>query len=110
MLHATEVCDCLNAVHDMGGLPTDDPIDRSERSLMEWERRTGALVDVLRERRLINTDELRRGIESIPTDQYRSLSYYERWSWSLELLLVEKGLLTTEEIDARANVVAERWE
>ena len=99
----------MNAVHDMGGLPSDDPIDRSDHRLMEWERRTGALVDVLRERRVINTDELRRGIESIPPDEYRSLSYYERWSASLELLLVEKGLVTTEEIDVRATAVAERW-
>ena len=76
---------------------------------MEWERRAGALVDVLREKRLINTDELRRGIESIPPDEYRRLGYYERWSSSLELLLVEKGLLTTGDIDIRAARVGERW-
>ena len=99
----------VEPVHDMGGMPNEDPIDRSERHLMEWERRTGALVDVLREKRVINTDELRRGIESIPPDEYRSLSYYERWSASVELLLVEKGLLTTREIDARATAVAGRW-
>ena len=76
---------------------------------MDWERRTNALVGVLRERRLINTDELRRGIEDIPPREYESLTYYERWSASLERLLVEKGLLTTEEIDARANGLRERW-
>lgn len=99
----------MNAVHDMGGTPSEEPIDRSERDLMEWERRTGALVDVLREKRVINTDELRRGIEAIPADEYRRLGYYERWSSSLESLLVEKGLLTTQEIDTRAAVVWERW-
>lgn len=93
----------------MGGVPSEDPIDRSERQLMEWERRTGALVDVLRERQVINTDELRRGIEAIPPDEYRRLGYYERWSSSLEILLVEKGLLTTREIDGRAAAVRERW-
>ncbi|MXX45268.1 MAG: nitrile hydratase subunit beta [Acidimicrobiia bacterium] len=99
----------MNAVHDMGGAPGEDPIDRSEHRLMEWERRTGALVDVLREKRLINTDELRRGIEAIPADEYRRLGYYERWSSSLEALLVEKELLTTQEIGRRATVVGERW-
>ncbi len=99
----------MNAVHDMGGRPNDDPIDRSEHILMDWERRTNALVGVLRERRLINTDELRRGIEEIPPREYESLTYYERWSASLERLLVEKGLLTTEEIDARASGLRERW-
>lgn len=99
----------MSAVHDMGGRPNDDPIDRSEHILMDWERRTNALVGVLRERRLINTDELRRGIEEIPPREYESLTYYERWSASLERLLVEKGLLTTEEIDARAAGLHERW-
>ena len=93
----------------MGGVPSEDPIDRSERQLMEWERRTGALVDVLREKQVINTDELRRGIEAIPPDEYRRLGYYGRWSSSLEILLVEKGLLTTREIDGRAAAVGERW-
>jgi len=109
VVQATEERDCLNAVHDMGGVPSEDPIDRSEHQLMEWERRTGALVDVLREKQLINTDELRRGIEAISPDEYRRLGYYERWSASLETLLVEKGLLTTEEIDKRAAAVGQRW-
>ena len=99
----------MSAVHDMGGRPNDDPIDRSEHILMDWERRTNALVGVLRERRLINTDELRRGIEEIPPREYESLTYYERWSASLERLLVEKGLLTTDEVDARADGLRERW-
>ena len=99
----------MSAIHDMGGRPNEDPIDRSEHILMDWERRTNALVGVLRERRLINTDELRRGIEEIPPREYESLTYYERWSASVERLLVEKGLLTTEEIDARAAGLHERW-
>ena len=93
----------------MGGMPNNEPIDRTERALMEWERRAGALVDVLCEKRLITSDELRRGIESLSPQSYRSLGYYERWSASLEILLVEKGLLTTEEIDHRAEDIAQRW-
>ena len=99
----------MGAVHDMGGMPNDQPIDRTERPLMEWERRAGALVDVLCEKRIMTSDELRRGIETLPPNSYRSLGYYERWAASLELLLVEKGLLTTEEIDIRADAIAERW-
>ena len=85
----------------MGGRPRSEPID--------WERRTGALVGALREKSLINTDELRRGIESIPAHEYERLSYYERWSASLELLLVEKGVLTSDEIDDRAAALREKW-
>ena len=49
------------------------------------------------------TDELRRGIESLPRDEYETLSYYERWSASLEKLLVEKNIITEEEIDAKVR-------
>ena len=99
----------MSAVHDMGGRPRDEPIDRSEHALMDWERRTNALVGALREKSLINTDELRRGIESIPAQEYENLTYYERWSASLELLLVEKGVLTSKEIDGRSAMLEERW-
>ena len=96
-------------VHDMGGQPSREPIDRSEHELADWERLTNALVGVLRHRGLINVDELRRGIEALPPDEYQASGYYERWSASLEILLVEKGLLTPAEIDARAAEVRARW-
>jgi nitrile hydratase len=76
---------------------------------MDWERRIYALVGVLREKRLINTDELRRGIEAIPEDEYESLTYYERWAASLELLLVEKELITPEEIESRSASLKDKW-
>lgn len=99
----------MSGVHDMGGRPNADPIDQSQHVLSDWERHTHALVGALREKRLITTDELRRGIESIPGDEYESSSYYERWSASLETLLVEKGILSAEEIDGRSAALKERW-
>ena len=99
----------MSEVHDMGGQPTDEPISHEGHTLMDWERRTHALVGVLREKRLINTDELRRGIEAIPAEDYESLSYYERWSASVEHLMVEKGVLTADEIDEKAAALEERW-
>lgn len=96
-------------VHDRGGLPTDEPIDRSEHEWADWEHTTNALVGALRTRDLMSVDELRRGIESIPPELYESYSYYERWSASLETLIVEKGILTTEEIDAKVKELDERW-
>ncbi len=53
------------------------------------------------------TDEMRRAIESL--DEYREMSYYERWAAAAELLVVEKGLLTKEEIDARAAELERRF-
>ncbi len=96
-------------VHDRGGLRTDEPIDRSDHEWADWEHLTNALVGVLRHRDLMTVDELRRGIESIASQEYESSTYYERWAASLETLLVEKGLLTTEEIDTRAADLASKW-
>ena len=100
----------MTRVHDMGGRPSDDPIDQSTHDWADWEHVTNALVGVLRSHDLVNIDELRRGIESMNPEEYESSSYYERWSASLETLLVEKDILTTDEIDARASEVEKRWE
>jgi hypothetical protein len=87
--------------HDRGGWPTDDPIDRSEHELADWELLTDALVGTLGHAGLMNVDELRRGIESMPADEYEHASYYERWLYSVETLLTEKGVLADGELDAR---------
>jgi hypothetical protein len=89
------------AVHDRGGWPTDAPIDRAEHELADWELLTDALLGALAARRLMNVDQLRRGIESMPPDEYERASYYERWLYSLEMRLVEEGVLAPGELDAR---------
>lgn len=99
----------MPAVHDRGGLPSDEPIDRAEHDWADWEHVTNALVGVLRRHGLINVDELRRGIEAMAPDEYESSSYYERWSASIETLLVEKGVLSQAEIDAVAATLDARW-
>jgi hypothetical protein len=89
------------AVHDRGGWPSDAPIDRSEHELADWELLTDALVGALVRAGVMNVDELRRGIESMPRDEYERASYYERWLYSVETLLTEKGVLALGELDAR---------
>lgn len=87
--------------HDMGGRPTDEPIDRSEHDHADWEIRVDALHQVLGRKGIRSTDEMRRAIESLEPDLYQSLSYYERWTAALEILTVEKGILTAAEIDGK---------
>jgi nitrile hydratase subunit beta len=90
-------------VHDRGGWPDAGPIDRAEHAYSMGEKRTDAIRGVLGAKRIIRTDELRRAIESIEPAQYERLSYYERWLVAVEALLVEKGLLTHEEVDRKMD-------
>jgi nitrile hydratase len=89
-------------VHDRGGLPTDAPIDRREHTLEDSEVLIDALAGALARRGLVNVDELRRGIEGMPPDEYEHGSYYERWLFSIEAILTEKGVLGVGELDRRA--------
>jgi hypothetical protein len=89
------------AVHDRGAWPTAESIDRSEHELADWELLTDALVHSLAGEGLMNVDELRRGIESMPADEYERASYYERWLSSVEKILTEKGVLAPGELDER---------
>ena len=87
------------AVHDRGGWPTDEAIDRSEHELADWELRIDALMAALTRRGLMNVDQLRRGIESMPPGDYVRASYYERWLFSIETRLAEEGVLAPGELD-----------
>ena len=95
-------------VHDRGGWPNDDAIDRSEHLLSDWEARVDALHMVLGDKKVRNTDEMRRAIESLELEKYESLSYYEKWTAALEILMLEKGILSTEEIDLKMDQMAKR--
>ena len=90
----------------MGGSP-GGPIDRDQHEVEDWERLADAINSALGARGLQTTDELRRAIESL--EKYRDLSYYERWTAATERLLVEKNILTREEIDERAAEIERRW-
>ncbi len=90
-------------MHDRGGWRTDAPIDRTEHELADWELQADAILGALRANGLVNVDEMRRGIESMPLDEYERASYYERWLYSAEAILTEKGVLEPGELDARAD-------
>jgi Nitrile hydratase beta subunit, N-terminal len=97
----------LGGVHDMGGA-LGGPIDRSQHEVEDWERLADAINGALGAKGLQSTDELRRSIESL--EEYRELSYYERWVAATEKLLIEKDVLSSDEIDERAAEIERRWE
>lgn len=94
--------------HDLGGLP-EGSIDRSQHEFAYWEKQVDALLVLLADRcQLMRVDELRRGIETLGEEAYNTLSYYERWIASITNILVEKGVLSREEIDARIQSIRRR--
>lgn len=83
--------------HDMGGLEAG-PIDRSEHELAPWEKKVDAILRLLMAKQIMTLDELRRGIEDLGPGAYDQLSYFERWIASIANILVEKGVLTVQEL------------
>ena len=94
------------APHDVGGRPTDEPVLRGEHAFMPWEFRVDALMWILTDGarpggRRMTVDELRRGIESLSPKDYRSLGYYERWLTSIVAIMLERGVIARDDLDAR---------
>ena len=83
--------------HDMGGLPAG-PVARQEHDYALWEKRVDALMVLLSERRLLRVDELRRNIEALAPDAYDKMSYYERWISAITHTLLQRGVLTSDEL------------
>ena len=50
----------------------------------------------------------RRAQANVSPEQYGSMGYIERQIVTLETLMVEKGVLTTEEIDRKAAELQQR--
>ena len=95
--------------HDMGGRPTDEPLNTAEHALADWEVISDAVALALNEKGIRRTDESRRAMEDMPADDYLALSYYERWAHATETLLVEKNVLSHEEIDRKMAELEETW-
>lgn len=98
--------DDIRQHHDMGGLDKG-PVTLSEHEIEPWEKRIEAMMRLLsmRDTPLVTVDELRRGIEELPPELYDTLTYYERWIMALTNILVEKGVLDRDELDARIRDV-----
>jgi hypothetical protein len=99
----------LRGPHDVGGLPAG-PIDPEAHSLTFWEKQIDAIRSVIGAKKIVTTDENRRYIEALGHDAYDRLTYYERWTAALSRQMVDKGVLTQDEIDARVAEIRTRLE
>src|SRR5580765_6383427 len=95
--------------HDIGGLPGAGPIDQSEHPLSDWEILADAVNQALGAKGVKRTDEMRRAREEMDSAAYRDMTYYERWIASIEAILVEKKILTREEIEAKLAQFETKW-
>jgi hypothetical protein len=87
--------------HDMGGLPAGR-VRRSEHAYDDWQLRVDALmmllVGVTGGERRMTVDELRKNIESLPPANYDKMGYYDRWVVSLTQTMIQRGIITTDEL------------
>jgi len=101
--------DPLRSHHDMGGQPAG-PVQRTEHDYALWEKRIDAMLVLLAgtDRRLMTVDELRRNIEAIRSDAYDKMSYYERWIHSIAQTLIQRGVISVEELGRKMADVEAR--
>ncbi len=99
------------STHDVGGLEFG-PIDREEHDLALWEKRTDAMLRLLvgTEKRAFTVDGMRRVIEDYGQQQYDRTTYYEKWIRAVRNLVVEQGVVSREEVEARMAEVRAKFE
>jgi len=97
-------------IHDIGGLPAGT-VEPSEHDFALWEKRVDGLMVLLSKKGHLTVDELRRNIETLGAEAYDKMSYYERWIYSITQTLIQRGIITIEELGsaiAKAQAHGER--
>jgi nitrile hydratase len=95
----------MDGIHDLGGkhgFGVVHGLDDAEVFHGRWEAAVFAMVNAAAQAGAWrNTDQFRHAVERIDPAAYLTQGYYGRWLGGLETLLVEAGLLTTVELQAR---------
>lgn len=96
----------MDGVHDLGGKQGFGRVRftvNAQPFHSKWEVRANALYGLAVRQGVFNMDEYRHAIERMDPRHYLTASYYERSLTSLASLLVEKGIVTREELERRAG-------
>jgi nitrile hydratase subunit beta len=96
----------MDGIHDLGGRQGFGKVRYTQGATAfhaAWEVRTNSLYAHAVRLRIFNMDEYRHAIERMDPRHYLTASYYERSLTSLATLLVEKGVITREELERRAG-------
>ena len=95
--------------NDIGGQACNDKVSITEHALLPWEKRCHALLDVLDYHKIVNTEEKRRATENIGPDLAGKLTYYQKWIVAASNCLLQKGILTPDQIARKTKEVSERY-
>ena len=98
----------MNGPHDMGGMHGFGRVEPEQNEPVfhaDWEKTVLTSSGAIRSRGLVNIDEFRHAIERMPPAEYLGSSYYARWLNALERVLVEKGVVTAQELSDRAALL-----
>jgi thiocyanate hydrolase subunit beta len=87
----------LHVVHDVGGQP-DGPLDKSLHKIALWEKRTHATSECLAWRGVWVSEERRRRENDLGEVIYYGTPYYARWLLAATKMLLDKGLITPDEL------------
>ena len=93
----------MDGAHDMGGVAWSGPVVPEPNEPMfhaEWERRAFAITMAMGMPGGWNIDMSRFARENRPPEEYLSKSYYQIWLAGLERLMLERGLIAKDEIEA----------
>lgn len=96
-----------HVVHDVGGQP-DVPVVYKEKEEEDWEMRTYVTCEVLAWRGVWNAEERRRSENDLGETLYFGLPYYARWIMVAAKTLIDKGLITPDELTAKLEEVRQR--
>lgn len=94
--------------HDFGGEEAG-AVEHGEHVYEPWEKRMDAIRGLCAQRGLFTTDELRRSIEDLGPGVYEKLSYYERWCAGVANLLLQKHVITVDELGRKMAQVEQEW-
>ena len=92
----------MDGIHDMGGMDGFGPIPiENEGSVFHatWEARVWAMNTALGAWGKWNIDAGRYTLEQLDPALYLGSSYYQRWLYRTENILVDHGLVSREEIE-----------
>lgn len=93
----------MNGVHDMGGMDGFGKVEPEHNEPVfhaRWEGRVMAMTRAMAALGHWNIDIGRYGIEVLPPHVYLSSSYYRRWFLRTANLLMQRGLVSADELAA----------